>query len=380
MVLLHQQTFGYIKAPLKEKKRAFVSRNTEDLGAEEHQLRRRIGEGRGEGAPGRSWKNNIRKTNMRKMKARKVQMASAPGSRYPVWTICLEFSSTWRSPTSTGRCRWRLTKNPVVLIRLLLPLQFSCQPGSRVEDTTVFTHCSLTWRELGALRGSCSLIYPVPLTPSSSPCWETSWDQGPPTERLDPRLPEEPTTDREGGLLSYSFFPSADFTYSIPTCQVQKLSDDCRPHRGPGSGRGRMLQGARMLDKLSPIPEQLSHPLQDTLSALGCSVKPCERETSRHRGAFTSPSIWNCTTPGLDAFYPVTVSFADTTDFPIVGQIKDHLILHVLLEWTHIHQTWTELDARFGLPRNRLSLLLYWIDLKMLAPALKHNPAWAQCH
>lgn len=27
--------------------------------------------------------HNIRKTNMRKMKARKVQMASAPGSRYP---------------------------------------------------------------------------------------------------------------------------------------------------------------------------------------------------------------------------------------------------------------------------------------------------------
>lgn len=35
-----------IKAPLKEKKKAFVSGNMEDLMTEEHQLRRRIGEGK----------------------------------------------------------------------------------------------------------------------------------------------------------------------------------------------------------------------------------------------------------------------------------------------------------------------------------------------
>lgn len=57
-----------IKAPLEEKKRAFVSGNTEDLRTEEHQLRRGIGEGK--------------------------RCSGKTGSKYPAWTICSEFSST----------------------------------------------------------------------------------------------------------------------------------------------------------------------------------------------------------------------------------------------------------------------------------------------
>lgn len=37
----------------------------------------------------------------------------------------------------------------------------------------------------------------------------------------------------------------------------------------------------RMLDKLSPVPEQLSHPIQDTLTALGCSFSE-RRVKERH--------------------------------------------------------------------------------------------------
>lgn len=112
-------------------------------------------------------------------------------------------------------------------------------------------------------------------------------DQGPPAERLDPGLPEEPTAAREGAdtLPCSSRAPLGTVLPPlINLTPVEEVGD-----RGT-------------LGELSCMLEQLSHPLQDTLTALGHSFP----DRHRYRNIYLPllpRFIFNLHTSSL---YPVT--------------------------------------------------------------------------